>query len=72
MSTCQSQQCGQSGRKPHRHEMEDDVLLEEQLQHIRHKLLVMSGKGGVGKTSVAVYPACWGSAAGSRWMPRDI
>lgn len=57
MSTCQSQQCGQSGPKPYHHEMEDDVRIEEQLQHIRHKLLVMSGKGGVGKTSVAVYLA---------------
>jgi Mrp family chromosome partitioning ATPase len=37
--------------------MEDEVRLEEQLRHIRHKLLVMSGKGGVGKTSLAVYLA---------------
>jgi ATP-binding protein involved in chromosome partitioning len=57
MSTCQNHQCGQSGPKPHHHEREDDVRLEEQLRHIRHKLLIMSGKGGVGKTSVAVYLA---------------
>ena len=29
--------------------------ITERLQHIRHKLLVMSGKGGVGKSSVATY-----------------
>ena len=57
MSTCQSRQCGQSSYKPRHHEMEDEVRLEEQLRHIRHKLLVMSGKGGVGKTSLAVYLA---------------
>lgn len=57
MSTGESRQCGQSGPKPHHHEMEDESRLEEQLRHIRHKLLVMSGKGGVGKTSVAVYLA---------------
>ena len=32
-------------------------MLQEQLKHIKHRLLVMSGKGGVGKTSIAVYLA---------------
>ncbi len=31
-----------------------DRRLQERLQKIRHKLIVMSGKGGVGKTTVAV------------------
>ncbi len=31
-----------------------DRRLQEQLQKIRHKIMVMSGKGGVGKSSVAV------------------
>jgi ATP-binding protein involved in chromosome partitioning len=57
MSACQSHQGGQTSHKPHHREVEDDIRLAEQLQHIRHKLLVMSGKGGVGKTSVAVYLA---------------
>ncbi|MFZ5449901.1 MAG: iron-sulfur cluster carrier protein MrpORP [Thermodesulfobacteriota bacterium] len=57
MSTCDSRQCGQGGVKHHRQEGEDDSRLREQLRHIRHKLLVMSGKGGVGKSSVAVYLA---------------
>jgi len=55
MSTCQSRQGSEDDAK-HQHQAgEDESRLEEQLRHIRHKLLVMSGKGGVGKTSVAVY-----------------
>lgn len=57
MSTCKSRQCAQGGAKHHHQAGEDESRLEEQLRHIRHKLLVMSGKGGVGKTSVAVYLA---------------
>jgi ATP-binding protein involved in chromosome partitioning len=58
MRTSHSRQCGQGGKKSHHHqEGEDDSRLQEQLQHIRNKLLVMSGKGGVGKTSVAAYLA---------------
>ena len=34
-----------------------DLEIRERLGHIRNKLLVMSGKGGVGKSSVAVYLA---------------
>ncbi len=33
----------------------EDIQLREHLQRIQHKLLVMSGKGGVGKSSVAVH-----------------
>jgi ATP-binding protein involved in chromosome partitioning len=60
MGTCESRQCAQSAARHHRQRVGaggDDARLQEQLQHIRHKLLVMSGKGGVGKTSVAVYLA---------------
>jgi len=57
MSTCESRQGAQGGAKHHHQAGEDESRLEEQLRHIRHKLLVMSGKGGVGKTSVAVYLA---------------
>jgi ATP-binding protein involved in chromosome partitioning len=34
-----------------------DVEIRETLSHINHKILVMSGKGGVGKSSVAAYLA---------------
>jgi Mrp family chromosome partitioning ATPase/predicted Fe-Mo cluster-binding NifX family protein len=57
MSTCQSHQGDAGAGTQHHPEREDESRLKEQLQHIRHKLLVMSGKGGVGKTSVAVYLA---------------
>jgi len=57
MSTGESRQWTQGGAKHPHQAGEDECRLEEQLRHIRHKLLVMSGKGGVGKTSVAVYPA---------------
>ncbi len=32
-----------------------DAEIRETLNHIKHKILVMSGKGGVGKSSVAAY-----------------
>lgn len=49
MSSCESKQCG------HGAETVEDERLREQLKRIQHKLLVMSGKGGVGKSSVAAY-----------------
>ncbi len=36
---------------------EAELKAQERLEQIRHKLLVMSGKGGVGKSTVAVYLA---------------
>jgi len=32
-----------------------DIVIKESLLRIKHKILVMSGKGGVGKSSVAAY-----------------
>ena len=34
-----------------------DAEIRETLSHIKYKILVMSGKGGVGKSSVAAYLA---------------
>ena len=40
----------------HKAQMEQqDQEIKERLHHIRNKILVMSGKGGVGKSSVAAY-----------------
>jgi Mrp family chromosome partitioning ATPase len=36
---------------------EAEIKAKERLEKIRHKLLVMSGKGGVGKSTVAIYLA---------------
>ena len=41
-------------RKQDQHKQQD-VEIKERLRHIKNKILVMSGKGGVGKSSVAAY-----------------
>lgn len=57
MNASQRHQCTRSAPM-HQHQAgEDESRLGEQLRHVLYKLLVMSGKGGVGKTSVAVYLA---------------
>lgn len=50
----------------------DDARLQEQLYRIQHKLLVMSGKGGVGKSSVAVYLSLGLAKAGYRVGLLDV
>ena len=45
---------------------ERDVRIGAALERIRYKLVVMSGKGGVGKSSVAVNVACALAAGGAR------
>ena len=35
----------------------EDQLIHKRLSNIKHKIMVMSGKGGVGKSSIAVYVA---------------
>ncbi len=51
MKHSESEQCSHEKQKA------EDAGLQEQLDRIQHKLLVMSGKGGVGKSSVATYLA---------------
>jgi len=48
----QKQQQGQSERMEQR--QHEEVQLREKMGQIRHKILVLSGKGGVGKSTVAV------------------
>ncbi|MCP4666787.1 MAG: Mrp/NBP35 family ATP-binding protein [Deltaproteobacteria bacterium] len=45
--------CGFDSQKD-QHAMQD-AEIKERLKHIKNKILVMSGKGGVGKSSVAAY-----------------
>ena len=48
------------------HQIQDNVI-KESLLRIKHKILVMSGKGGVGKSSVAVYLGGSGQGGVTRW-----
>lgn len=52
MANCKSDTCGIQEKDPAVQEKENN--LKETLSKIKHKFLIMSGKGGVGKTSVAV------------------
>ena len=52
MANCKSDSCGIQEKDPAVQEKEKN--LKETLSKIKHKFLIMSGKGGVGKTSVAV------------------
>ena len=47
-------QTGSSTAKKENVKSDHDVLVEKSLKKIKNKLIVMSGKGGVGKTSVSV------------------
>jgi Mrp family chromosome partitioning ATPase len=48
--TCDSaEKCSQAEKEAHEQE-----LIEKNMEHVRHKFMVLSGKGGVGKSSVAV------------------
>jgi Mrp family chromosome partitioning ATPase len=51
-----SHSCSSGQQHKDKHEIQD-AEIKERLAGIRHKLLVMSGKGGVGKSSVAAYLA---------------
>lgn len=78
----QSASCGACSKeacaaKEHRPEESDEHYLERQqlaqrLCHIRHKILVLSGKGGVGKSTVAVNVAVSLSLAGKRVGLLDV
>jgi ATP-binding protein involved in chromosome partitioning len=47
-SCSQADRCSEEEKKAHQEEM-----LREKLFHIKHRIMVMSGKGGVGKSTVA-------------------
>jgi ATP-binding protein involved in chromosome partitioning len=53
-------------------ETQEDRGLRQQLGRIRHKLLVMSGKGGVGKSSVAAYLSLGLAGLGNRVGLLDV
>ena len=49
-----------------------DSLIKEKLSHIRRKILVMSGKGGVGKSTIAAYIALLLSQKGKKVGLLDV
>ena len=49
----ENESCGLNSHKD-KHDIQD-AEIRETLKHIKNKILVMSGKGGVGKSSVAAY-----------------
>jgi ATP-binding protein involved in chromosome partitioning len=72
MGNCHSRQCKHGGEHTHPETGKDNLRLTEQLRHIKQKLLVMSGKGGVGKTSMAVYLALGLARRGHRVGLLDV
>ena len=52
-ATCGSCSSSESCSAEEKQRREDEVL-ESRLSHIKHRLVVMSGKGGVGKSTIAV------------------
>ena len=74
--TCGDNDCSASKRKPD--ESDEDFYERQKLQsrlcRIRHKVVVLSGKGGVGKSMVAVNLAVALVNAGKRvgWLDVDI
>ena len=46
--------------------------IKQNIKHIKHQILVLSGKGGVGKSSIAVNLAVWLSIQGKRVGLLDV
>jgi len=57
---------------PAKHKPDEDEQLNRKLSHIKHKILVLSGKGGVGKSSVAAGLAVDLAKRGRRVAVLDI
>jgi ATP-binding protein involved in chromosome partitioning len=73
-STCGDSQCSAREKRPG--ELEEDYLARQallsRLCQIEHKIMVLSGKGGVGKSTVAVNLAAALSMAGKRVGLLDV
>ena len=72
--TCEQEACAAKGRRDGEKEEEraDRQKLASRLCRIRHKVLVLSGKGGVGKSTVAVNLAVSLMLAGKRVGLLDV
>ena len=60
------------GQVAAKHQPAEDEELERKLSHIKHKILVLSGKGGVGKSSVAAGLAVHLARLGKKVAVLDI
>jgi len=72
--TCRDKSCSASQRKKDEseEEFEDRRRLQSRLCRIRHKVVVLSGKGGVGKSTVAVNLATALTLSGKRVGLLDV
>ncbi len=53
--SCSSGSCGSHDKKdPVNREIDDQLVITERLARVKHTVVVLSGKGGVGKSTVAV------------------
>jgi ATP-binding protein involved in chromosome partitioning len=73
-ATCQHGDCSASEPKNHQcqKEFKERQKLQARLCRIRHKVIVLSGKGGVGKSTVAVNIAAALTASGKRVGLLDV
>jgi len=81
-TSCSPDQCGSCGEAScasrqqaapqHAASAQDDAKLKARLNRIRRKVIVMSGKGGVGKSTVAVNLAMSAMLAGQRVGLLDV
>ena len=81
-TSCSPDQCGSCGEAScasrqqaapqHAASAQDDAKLKARLNRIRRKIIVMSGKGGVGKSTVAVNLAMSAMLAGQRVGLLDV
>jgi ATP-binding protein involved in chromosome partitioning len=72
--SCDSNECSAKTRRDGETDPEFDIRqrLENRLCHIKHKILVLSGKGGVGKSTVAVNLAVSLAQAGNKVGLLDV
>lgn len=72
MSECSSGSCGGGSNSPNAKQMIQDEMIKSTLDKIKYKLFIMSGKGGVGKSSVSVNVAAALAAKGYKVGLLDV